>query len=423
MTIQLNPQEYYRLPWSLSDNGISWLEVTTGCNLACEGCYRPNSGRHKTPEEVAQDLAVFARERRSDCMSIAGGDPLVHPELAEIVRMVKRGGWKPVVNTNGLALTPKLLRALVEAGVFGFTFHIDTSQKRRDSRAKTEAEHNRLRQKLAEMVAEVGGVACAFNQTVTSDTLDQVPDVVRWARQHPDIVNTVVFILYREPRLFGDFDYHAHGEKVPVEATYEEADGWGGSRLIKAADVVARIREVEPSYTPSAYLNGTEDATSTKWLIATRIGDAEETFGYVTPRFMEVVQQGYRALNGRWLSYSDPRLLAAGRASAMAFGLIDAGMRAIAGKIVRASLRKPKKLLEPAYLQTFTIIQPIDVLPDGRMNMCDGCPDMTVHEGKMYWSCRLEEIKQFGCFVTATPRRATGGERSAEQPIGESASG
>jgi hypothetical protein len=45
------------------------------------------------------------------------------------------------------------------------------------------------------------------------------------------------------------------------------------------------------------------------------------------------------------------------------------------------------------------IIQPIDVLPDGRTSMCDGCPDMTVHEGELYWSCRLEEIKEYGCFL------------------------
>ena len=36
--------------------------------------------------------------------------------------------------------------------------------------------------------------------------------------------------------------------------------------------------------------------------------------------------------------------------------------------------------------------------------MCGGCPDITVHEGELYWSCRLEEIKEHGCFVAATPR-------------------
>jgi hypothetical protein len=58
-------------------------------------------------------------------------------------------------------------------------------------------------------------------------------------------------------------------------------------------------------------------------------------------------------------------------------------------------------------MQNFAIIQPVDLLADGRMSMCDGCPDITVHEGKLYWSCRLEEIKKFGTFVTAVPKEKT----------------
>jgi len=40
------------------------------------------------------------------------------------------------------------------------------------------------------------------------------------------------------------------------------------------------------------------------------------------------------------------------------------------------------------------------------MNMCDSCPDMTVHEGELIWSCRLEERKKYGAFARGVPRRA-----------------
>jgi hypothetical protein len=64
----------------------------------------------------------------------------------------------------------------------------------------------------------------------------------------------------------------------------------------------------------------------------------------------------------------------------------------------------PASVFEKAYVQTLTIIQPVDALEEGGFDMCDGCPDMTVYKGKMYWSCRLEEVKRFGCFVNAVPR-------------------
>ena len=404
-TRKIQPKNLFRMPWSLTDNGISWLEVTPRCNLACEGCYRDPRGEHKTLREIASDLAVFRRERNSDCMSVAGGDPLVHPEIVEITRMIREGGWKPILNTNGLALTRELLRDLKRAGVFGFTFHIDTSQRRADSPVTTEEGHNRLRQRLAEMLASEGGLACSFNQTVVDTTVDQVPDVVRWAMKHPDIVHTVVFILYREPRLMGQFDYYANGEPIDVGQTYDETQ-WGGERVLEAQDVVDRIRQADPLYEPSAYLNGTVDPDSTKWLLGARIADKEQTFGYVTPRFMEAVQYGSHWFRGRWLSYSDPRFLGHARATTLAFSPFDKGMREIALNYARHLARRPTNLLRKSYLQTFTVIQPVDFLADGRQNMCDGCPDITVHEGKLYWSCRLEEIKQYGCFLNAVPRCA-----------------
>ena len=401
----LTPQKYFRLPWSLTDNGISWLEVTTSCNLACSGCYRPQTEGHKSLQEIAADLAVFKRERRSDCMSIAGGDPLVHPEIVAIVRMVKEGDWKPIINTNGLALGPKLLKELKRAGAFGFTFHIDTSQTRRDSRGTVESEHNPLRLRFARMLADEGGLSCAFNLTVTSETLDQVPAVVQWAQRHPDIVHTVVFILYREPGLMGDFDFYADGNKVDLQQTYEETAAWAGTRTLKAADVVAKIREADPAYEPSAYLNGTIDANSVKWLIGSRIASRTQGFGYVTPRFMELVQTGNHLLRRKWLSYSSPKTLGSGRAAMLASSLLDAGMWRVTKNYLKSALRKPLEGFRKAYVQTLTIIQPVDAMAQGGFDMCDGCPDMTVYKGKMYWSCRLEEVKQYGCFVNAVPKR------------------
>ncbi|RMD95907.1 MAG: radical SAM protein, partial [Calditrichaeota bacterium] len=136
----------YRLPWNYADNAISWLEPTSACNLRCEGCYRDTSRpQHKTLAQIEAEMNTFKRLRKSDCMSITGGDPLVHPQITEIVKMAREKGWKPIINTNGVALKQTLLERLKRAGAFGFTFHIDTSQKRPRVRAKTEADLNDVR--------------------------------------------------------------------------------------------------------------------------------------------------------------------------------------------------------------------------------------------------------------------------------------
>ncbi|MDP1920857.1 MAG: radical SAM protein, partial [Myxococcales bacterium] len=142
----LDHRTLYRLPWSASDNVLSWLEPTNKCNLSCEGCYRENDGTHKTLSEVQADLDVFNRWRTYDSVSIAGGDPLLHPDIVEIVRMVVRDGHKPILNTNGVALTRGLLEDLKRAGLVGLTFHVDSHLGRAGQwRKKGELELNALR--------------------------------------------------------------------------------------------------------------------------------------------------------------------------------------------------------------------------------------------------------------------------------------
>jgi hypothetical protein len=89
-------------------------------------------------------------------------------------------------------------------------------------------------------------------------------------------------------------------------------------------------------------------------------------------------------------------------------GLFDRRMRRIAGGLVKRICRKPSDALQPAHIQSLMIIQPVNMLPDGRQDMCDSCPDITVHEGKLVWSCRLEEMNQFGTFVQSVPKEKVG---------------
>jgi hypothetical protein len=400
----LDHLKYYRLPWNYADNGISWLEPTTKCNLRCEGCYRDLNGPgHKTIDEVRADLEVFRRLRKSDCMSIAGGDPLVYPHILELVKMIKEMGWKPIVNTNGLALNENLLGDLKKAGVFGFTFHIDTSQKRPNVHATTEDALNEIRLHYAEMLARVGGLACSFNATVSGKTVHEIPSMVSWAQQHADIVHTMVFILYRSPILTGDFDFYAHGKKIDIGSTYKET-AWGGSKFLMAGDIVEKIREADSIYEPAAYLNGTAKPDSLKWLLATRIVLNNETVGYVSPKFMELVQTFTHLFTGTYLAYAQPKAIARGKLASFFGGMVDKKMRSIFMSILGRVFANPLNLFRPAYLQSLMIIQPVNFEMDGRQDMCDSCPDITVHDGKLVWSCRLEEMNDHGVFLTSVPK-------------------
>lgn len=405
----LDHRQLYRLPWSDADNVLSWLEPTAKCNLACEGCYRENVDEHKSLAEVRAELDVFNAQRTHDSVSIAGGEPLLHPEILDIVRMVAQDGHKPVINTNGLALTEPFLRQLKDAGLIGLTFHIDSKQGRPGWKGKNELELNELRLTMARMVRRVGGLTCAFNSTVYEDTLQYVPDLVQFAQDHIDLVDVMVFILYRAAVNEGEFDFYREGKKTSVAPLVYSVDEVKQRLDLNAREVVRKIRERFPDFNPSAYLGGTELPDSFKWLLTGRFGFPQrngtpsKTLGYVGKRFMEYVQTAHHAVTGRYLAYAPKGSMEAGR-SALAMGLIEPGVRATAKSYFANLLKRPLDVLKPLHYQSIMVIQPIDMLPDGRQNMCDGCPDVTVHNGQMVWSCRLEEYRKHGGLLQCVPK-------------------
>jgi hypothetical protein len=398
----INHRELYRLPWTLPDNAISWLEPTSMCNLACDGCYRENKkDSHKTLEEVKKELDVFQAKRNSDCISITGGDPLLHPDILEIVKDVKRRGLKPIVNTNGVALTKELLGKLKTVGVAGFTFHVDSKQGRASQwKGKNEIQLNELRYSFAKMVADAGGISCSFNSTIYEDTIQYVPELVKWAQDNIDIVQTMVFICYRYIVPSMPFDWYAGGKKVDWQKISYHTDAERKVDIL-STDVVKKIREKFPDFSPAAYLNGTEKVDSLKWLLTERIGTKKKIYGHVGAKFMELVMVANHLFTGKYMSYAAPNLTSMGRAAMLFLWPFDKGLR----KATLAMLKNPFRLFNKAYMQSIMIIQPVDFMEDGRQSMCDGCPDITVWNGELVWSCRLEEQKQFGSFLRSVNKQ------------------
>jgi hypothetical protein len=145
------------------------------------------------------------------------------------------------------------------------------------------------------------------------------------------------------------------------------------------------------------------DPTSVKWLIGVRVGDGERIHGYLGPKLMEATQVGHHLWTGRYLGYAGRWALGAGRAAMLGSVLFDRSARDAASAWIRSAIASPRSALRRQHLQSVLVIQPIDLGPDGRDNMCDGCPDMTVHDGKLVWSCRLEEWRKFGQPLRAVP--------------------
>src|ERR1700690_2388239 len=85
------------------------LEPLFQCNLACSGCGKIQHPEHELRRRMPVAQAVGAiDECGAPMVSIAGGEPLIHPEIDEIVRQLVARKKFVYLCTNGLLLERKL---------------------------------------------------------------------------------------------------------------------------------------------------------------------------------------------------------------------------------------------------------------------------------------------------------------------------
>jgi uncharacterized radical SAM superfamily Fe-S cluster-containing enzyme len=162
-SIKIDVNKLFRLPWTLADNAMTWLEPTRKCNITCDACFAINNpDSQKSLPQIKKELETLISLRRCDAMLIAGGEPLTHPRIVDITRMVKSYNVKPVIITNGVGLESSWVRDLKRAGAYGFAFHVDSHQSRPGWEGKNEKELNELRQFFADMLYSEGGLVCAI---------------------------------------------------------------------------------------------------------------------------------------------------------------------------------------------------------------------------------------------------------------------
>src|SRR6266849_6654257 len=101
------------------------LYVTDRCNLDCAYCTEYNNSR---PHPTLENLKIWIRKIRDlGTMRIAlvGGEPLLHPNVVEIVRYCRELGFATSLTTNGFLLTRKLLKELEDAGLQVMQISVD----------------------------------------------------------------------------------------------------------------------------------------------------------------------------------------------------------------------------------------------------------------------------------------------------------
>ena len=97
------------------------------CNLDCTYCNEYDDTSEPVPlEEMKERLDILAGMGTS-VITISGGEPLMHPELDEIIRHIRKHGMIAGLITNGFFLNKERIERLNEAGLEHLQISIDNA--------------------------------------------------------------------------------------------------------------------------------------------------------------------------------------------------------------------------------------------------------------------------------------------------------
>ena len=163
----------------------AWISIglTERCNCRCLHCdiWKLPARSELSSEQwtrIVNELADWLGPSR---LYISGGEPLMRPDLTELVRRASGRGFLVSVVTNGMLLTPTYAQELVAAGLFSLDVSLD---------ALDPAVHDRIRgvggacarsiQALETMISSGQGRRTSVACVLTSANLGSVEELVDW---------------------------------------------------------------------------------------------------------------------------------------------------------------------------------------------------------------------------------------------------
>lgn len=111
---------------------LSEVALTSACNIRCQFCY---GGCTETKKEAQLDTQGFKRvldtirhEAEVPSVSFTGGEPLLYPDLPELIKYAtKENGMRVNLITNGTLVTPGKAKDLARAGLASAQVSIESA--------------------------------------------------------------------------------------------------------------------------------------------------------------------------------------------------------------------------------------------------------------------------------------------------------
>jgi len=171
------------------------LEPLFACNLACAGCGKIQYPAHMLKQRMSVETALDAiEESGAPMVSIAGGEPLIHPEIHEIAGELVARKRFVYLCTNAILMERKLDR-FAPSPYFAWAVHLDGLRERHDESVEREGVFDKA--VAAIRAAKERGFRVTTNTTVfTHDSPDTVRQVLDFLNDELEVDDMMISPAY-----------------------------------------------------------------------------------------------------------------------------------------------------------------------------------------------------------------------------------
>lgn len=148
---------------------VACTVFTVGCNFRCPFCHNSSLVLSpEVPELSRDDFFAFLQKRQGllEGVAITGGEPLLHPDMPELLAQIRDLGYAVKLDTNGAF--PERLRAILEAGLADYVaMDIKNSREKYEKTAGVSGILPRVEESAALLMG--GGTPFEFRTTLVDE--------------------------------------------------------------------------------------------------------------------------------------------------------------------------------------------------------------------------------------------------------------
>jgi len=192
-------------PFFTDEIPVLYIELLKKCNLKCVYCnysrYNDNDDEVKLSyDDFKNNIIPSARKLNTKIISLSGGEPLMHPELFSIIKLITDNDIIIHLNTNGSLIDKDIINKFYEYRIKNINISLDSINAEVNNKIRSGIDTEKLLEGIENLIKRIPDINLSLNCTLSLKNLDSVNDIIIFMKKCK--INNINFNLISSSNQF-----------------------------------------------------------------------------------------------------------------------------------------------------------------------------------------------------------------------------